>query len=217
GLPVRAIVFDLDGTLIDSLPDIADSVNQALFQLGLAQLTQEQVQSYIGSGVGNLIELSVPGGKDDPLFSDCLDLFRRQYQENIFNKTTAYHGLPEVVSQLASSCYGLAVMSNKFDILVKQLVAHFYAGSIKIALGESAQVPRKPLPDGLLAALELLQIPAMQAAYVGDSPGDIEAAHNGGLTAIGVTWGYRDAISLSQADYLVDSPAQLLQLICGNK
>ncbi len=212
-LQVKGVLFDLDGTLIDSLPDIGYSINLALADLGLNQLTLPQVQSYIGSGVTNLIELSLPQGREDVHFPACLELFRRYYQENLIRETTYYPGLPELVQQMADQGYCLGVMSNKTDALVKRLVTHFFGAAIPAAVGECAEIPRKPSPVGIQTVLHQLGLTTAQAVYVGDSPGDIITGHNAGLPVIAVTWGYRDAAALADADYLVHTTEELACLL----
>lgn len=211
------VIFDLDGTLLDTLDDLADSVNFALALYDIPCRKVAEIRSFIGNGVARLMELAMPGGRNNPCYEKCLDEFRRHYAENMRNKTGAYPGIMELLDRLSQAGYKLAIVSNKFDAAVKGLNQVFFGQYIKVAIGESEKVARKPAPDTVLKALAELGSVAARAVYVGDSEVDVLTAKNSGLCCVGVTWGFRDRAVLEQkgADYVIDRPQELLEIIAG--
>jgi phosphoglycolate phosphatase len=209
------VIFDLDGTLLNTLEDLTDSVNYALSKYGLPCRTAEEVRSFVGNGVGNLIRLSVHDGIDSPHFESCLSDFRSHYSENLQNKTGAYEGIMELLEQLSREGYRLAIVSNKYDKAVKSLSRTYFGEYIKVAIGESEGVERKPAPDTVLKALEELGAAAEKAVYVGDSEVDAQTARNSGMVFVGVTWGFRDREVLEQegAARIIDRPMELLDIL----
>ncbi len=209
------IIFDLDGTLLDTLEDLTDSVNFALELHGYPKRSIEEIRTFVGNGVGRLIELAVPGGMDDPFYSDCLEVFRTHYSKNMQNKTAPYKGIIELLKHLKEENYKLAVVSNKFDKAVKGLVREFFGDYIQVAIGESTHISRKPAPDTVFKALEELNASLDKAVYVGDSDVDVKTANNAGIKCVGVTWGFRDREVLEKegADYIIDLPMELLEII----
>jgi len=213
------MIFDLDGTLLDSLPDIEHSINHTLKHLGLPLLSMDEVQCYIGNGVYNLIELCLPGGKDDVHFNDCLTMFRTYYINHMTNRTLPYNGICQALADLDQCGCKMAVVSNKVDKAVKQLVQYFFDQYIKIAIGECPDTPRKPDPSGVLVAAAMLNVDPSKCLYVGDSPSDILTADNAGMISVGVAWGYRseDELRTAKAKYILTNPDQLLKLLDPNK
>jgi phosphoglycolate phosphatase len=209
------IIFDLDGTLLNTLEDLTDSVNDTLARHSYPPRTIAEVKNFIGNGVGRLIELSVPAGTDERECRNCLVEFRRHYAANMMNKTKTYDGIPELLRTLAEENYRIAVVSNKFDAAVKELCGFYFGEYIKAAIGESENVLKKPAPDSVLKALEELGSTAGQAVYVGDSEVDAETAGNAGIPFIGVTWGFRDRAVLEQngAESIINQPGELLDLL----
>ncbi len=210
---VKSVIFDLDGTLLNTLPDLATSINLSLADLQLPQLTIEQVQGYIGNGIASLIEKSLPHGRENPHFPRCFELFQHHYRQHLWEQTLPYPGIPELIANLSQAGYRLGVMSNKSDPLVKKLVQHFFGDTIPAAIGECAEVPRKPSPIGLLTTMQQLAVQPEETVYVGDSPGDIITGHNAGLPVIAVAWGYRPAEFLADAEALAETPEQLARLV----
>lgn len=209
------VIFDLDGTLLNTLDDLADSVNYTMNTYGFPIRTIEEVKCFVGNGVGRLIELSIPEGLNNPQFEKCLEDFRRHYAENMQIKTDAYEEIMELLEELSKKGYKLAIVSNKFDKAVKGLNRDYFEEYIKVAIGESINVKRKPAPDSVFKALEELSSTADKAVYVGDSEVDVQTAKNAGIPCVGVTWGFRGKEVLEQegADYIIDSPWELLEIL----
>lgn len=209
---LTTVLFDLDGTLLDTLGDLADSVNFALQRYDFPTISVEDTRRYIGNGYAKLIERAIPDGVDNPHFNRCLEEFAHQYKRNMMSQTKPYPGILELLAELKKKSYWMAVVSNKNDSAVKALVKHFFGESIQIAIGESAETARKPDPASVYKALEELGAEKNNAVYVGDSDVDILTARNAGLPCICVSWGFRDRELLKQngAEYIIDEPLELL-------
>jgi phosphoglycolate phosphatase len=209
------VIFDLDGTLLNTLDDLADSVNYTVGMYGFPCRKIEEVKSFVGNGVARLMELSIPDGLNNPQYEKCLADFRNHYSKNMQNKTDAYKGIMELLEKLSKEGYKLAIVSNKFDKAVKGLNQVFFGEYVKVAIGESENVSKKPAPDTVFKALEELGSTADKSVYVGDSEVDVITAKNSGIMCVGVTWGFRDREVLEQegADYIIDSPQELLKII----
>ncbi len=209
------IIFDLDGTTLDTLADLADSVNHALSQCGYPQRTYAEIRSFVGNGVANLMARAIPGGYDDPQFDSCFAAFRAHYELNMNNKTGPYAGIPELLEELKTRGYKMAIVSNKIDSAVKQLNEQFYNRYIQVAIGETENLQRKPAPDSVFKALEELGSVASNAVYVGDSEVDVQTARNAGMPCIAVTWGFRDkdVLEAEGAEYIIDSPGELMGIL----
>lgn len=209
------IIFDLDGTLLDTLDDLADSVNYALSQYNYPAKSTEDVRRFVGNGVKRLMTLSVPEGEKNPHFESCFQNFKSHYELNIQNKTVPYAGIPELLRALHAANYKLAIVSNKPDRAVKHLTEQNFSQYIQVAVGETANVRRKPAPDSVFRALKELGSTQAQAVYVGDSEVDVQTAGNAGLICVGVTWGFRDRAVLEAegADYIIDHPNELLKIL----
>jgi phosphoglycolate phosphatase len=209
------IVFDLDGTLIDTLEDLKDSVNYAMNVYGFPERSLEEIRTFVGNGVGKLIERAIPDGIENPLYKECLKVFQDHYSKNMQNKTAPYNGIKELLAELKDRGFKMAVVSNKFDSAVKELVKEFFGDYIKVAIGESENVSRKPAPDTVIKALAELGSAPDKAVYVGDSEVDVMTAKNSKLTCIGVTWGFRtrEVLEKEGAQYIIDEPHQLLSIL----
>ncbi|WPC44196.1 HAD family hydrolase [Clostridium sp. JS66] len=209
------VIFDLDGTLLNTLEDLKDSVNFALELYGFPCRKAEEIRSFVGNGVARLMELSIPNGINNPKYEKCLEDFKHHYSKNMRNKTNAYKGIMELLEQLAKENYKMAIVSNKFDKAVKELNQVYFEKYIKVAIGESKNVSKKPAPDTVFKALKELGSNTNKAVYVGDSEVDVKTAQNSKLTCIGVTWGFRDIDVLKKngADYIIDKPEELLRII----
>jgi phosphoglycolate phosphatase len=209
------VIFDMDGTLLDTLEDLTDSVNFALARHGFPCRKKEEIRSFVGNGVARLMELAIPDGVDNLHFEKCLEDFRSHYSENMQNKTGAYKGIMALLGQLSEEGYKIAVVSNKFDKAVKELSQSYFGEYIKVAIGESKNIAKKPAPDTVFKALEELGSTAEKSVYVGDSEVDVKTAKNSGLVCVGVTWGFRDREVLEQkgADYIIDMPQELLNIV----
>lgn len=212
-----AAVFDLDGTLLDTLGDLADSTNYALRLSGFPQRTLDEVRMFVGNGVARLIHLAVPQGTPPRAEAACLAQFRAHYLTNMENKTAPYPGILPLLDELSADGYALAVVSNKFDGAVKGLCQSYFGARIPVAIGESQGVARKPAPDTVLRALEELGVDAGRAVYIGDSDVDIQTAQNSGLPCLSVSWGFRDSAFLQRhgAAVIVDTPQALKRALLG--
>ena len=208
-------IFDLDGTLLNTLDDLADSVNHTLTQYGFPTRTRDEVRRFVGNGVPLLIERAVPEGTDRETQERCLAEFKKYYAENMYHKTAPYPGIPELLTALGARGVKIAVVSNKFDAAVKELCRRYYGSRIHVGIGERADVRKKPAPDSVFRALEELGASREKALYIGDSDVDVQTAKNAGLTSVGVTWGFRERALLEKegAQYIIDTPAQMLDII----
>ncbi len=215
--PYQAVIFDLDGTLLDTLDDLADSVNYALSLHGLPERSREETRSFVGNGVGRLLHLAVPAGTAPELEARCLSVFRAHYLNNMENKTAPYPGVLKLLDALTARRIPFAVVSNKFDGAVKGLCTDYFGGRVPVAIGESQGVARKPAPDTVFRALEELGAETAGAVYVGDSDVDIQTARNAGLPCLSVSWGFRSRAFLQAngAERIVDSVQDLTALLTG--
>ena len=212
-------IFDLDGTLLDTLQDLADSTNYALSLHHLPPRTVEEVRQFVGNGVGLLIHRAVPEGTAEELEGQVLRDFRAHYLLNMENRTAPYPGVLDLLDALRAAGVRTAVVSNKFDGAVKGLCQNYFGQRVEAAIGESQGVARKPAPDTVFRALaELGQAPE-GAVYVGDSDVDILTAKNAGLPCIAVSWGFRSRAFLEAngAQIIADTMQELEQLLLGRK
>ena len=209
------IIFDLDGTLLDTLEDLADAVNHALSQMQMPQRTLDEVRQFVGNGVAKLIQRAVPAGTSPEQTAQALEIFKAYYDLHKEDKTAPYAGINELLSVLHQRGYKLAVVSNKFDRAVKDLMPRYFPGLIHAAAGEDEEhgVPKKPDPTMVHRVME--ELGAQKAVYVGDSEVDMETARNSGLPCISVTWGFRarDFLLANGATVLADTPAEILELV----
>ena len=209
------IIFDLDGTLLDTLEDLHDAVNYALAQMGMPQRTIDEVRQFVGNGVAKLMERAVPTGTDPEQTAQALAIFKDYYELHKEDKTAPYAGVVELLSALHRRGYKLAVVSNKFDRAVKDLMPKYFPGLLHAAAGEDEDhgVPKKP--DPTMVHRVMAELEAEKAVYVGDSEVDLETARNSGLPCISVTWGFRDRDFLlaNGATVLADRPEELLELV----
>ncbi len=209
------VIFDLDGTLLNTLEDITDSTNYSLTQSGYPDRTLEEIRRFVGNGLGHLMELCLPDGKDNLHYEKCIADFRRHYYGNMQNKTKPYDGILELLNQLSKEHFKMAVVSNKFDLAAKKLTRDYFGNFIYVAIGDSENVARKPAPDTVFKALEELGSKADKAIYLGESEVDIETAKNSGLISVGAAWGFkgREFLEANGADYIIDHPNELLKLM----
>lgn len=194
----ETVIFDMDGTLLNTLEDLADAVNYALRQMAMPERTIEEVRTFVGNGVRRLMELSVPDGFDNPAFEEAFAKFKEYYGVHCNDKTKPYAGVLALIRELKEEGYALAIVSNKLDLAVKELAEIYFEGLIKVAIGEKEGIAKKPAPDTVYAALRELHKPAETAVYVGDSEVDLMTAKNAGLSCISVLWGFRDEAFLRE-------------------
>lgn len=209
------IIFDLDGTLLNTLEDLQDSVNYALDRAGLALYSLEEIRRFVGNGVMRLMELAVPEGKENDKFDTVFADFKAHYSVHCNDKTGLYPGVERLLAKLKQRGYKLAIVSNKYHDAVQELQKQYFAAYLEVAIGEKEGIRRKPAPDTVLKALELLGSSKERAVYVGDSEVDIETAANTGMDCIAVTWGFRTREEQIKAGGRVfaDSPLEILDLL----
>lgn len=212
---VKAVIFDLDGTLLYTLEDLTDSTNYALSAFDYPPKTIEEVKSFVGNGVSLLIERAIPNGKSNPNFNECLELFKTHYSQNMYNKTMPFDGIIKTLTTLKNDGYMLGVVSNKFDSAVKELCNRYFNGLIDIAIGQREGINKKPSPDSVLEVMKELDVTPDESVYIGDSEVDILTAQNCNIPCISVTWGYKsiDFLYDNGAGVLVYSPEELLELL----
>ena len=210
-----SIVFDLDGTLLDTLEDLADAVNHALASCTDTRRSIDEVRSFVGNGVRLLMIRALPGGEGNPHFEQAFSVFREYYAAHCRDHTRPYPQILELLRELSSRGLKLGIVSNKSDREVKELSRVFFGGLVSSALGERPGVRRKPEPDSLLEAMKELGSPAERTLYVGDSDVDIRTAANAGVPCVSVTWGFRteEFLRASGASAVIHAPLELLSLV----
>lgn len=211
----QTAVFDLDGTLLDTLEDLYLATNMALESHSLPPRTRDEVRMFVGNGVEMLILRAVPDDTDEDTVLWVLADFKRIYSSICEDHTKPYDGILDMLTALRERGVRIAVVSNKFDAATKKLCAKYFGELVEVAIGERAGVRKKPAPDTVLEALRELGVTAEGAVYVGDSDVDIATAKNVGIPCISVTWGLRDEDFLlaNGATTPVDTPDRLLKLI----
>lgn len=212
---IEAVIFDLDGTLLNTLYDLTDSVNWALEKYGLPSRSMEEVRSFVGNGLRNLMLQAVPEGENNPVFESLFEFFREYYKTHCNIKTVPYEGIIELMKELKGRDIKMAIVSNKIDAGVKELNSIYFSEYVEVAIGEREGIGRKPEPDSVLEALRLLGVDAEHAVYVGDSDVDIQTAKNADVRCISVSWGFRDEAFLmeSGAGIMIDRPLELLEYL----
>lgn len=211
----KACIFDLDGTLTDTLEDLKNAVNFTMKSFGFPERTTDEVRRFVGNGAVKLIERSVPAGTDKETQAEALIKYSGFYSNHLNDNTKPFDGIPELLAKLKEMSIRTAVVSNKDDGPVKEIVRGFFGELIDFSVGRKDGIPAKPSPEGVTEALTALDCRAGEAIYIGDSDVDVQTAHNSGLLCIGVTWGFRDRELLieSGADYIADSADEILRII----
>ncbi len=211
------VIFDLDGTLLDTLYDLRDSTNFALSFFGFPERSTDEIRAFVGNGIGNLIEKALGAGKEHPDYDKVFNKFKEHYAENCNNLTCAYNGVDELLAYLKEKGIKLAVVSNKVDFAVKELCKRYFNGIIDIAIGETEKIRRKPYPDEVEAALTLLGSKKENSLYIGDSEVDILTGKNTDIDVLAVTWGFRskDALISAGAKFIADDTEEVKAFIFG--
>ncbi len=213
---IRTVVFDLDGTLLDTLDDLAASVNHALRTHGLPERSTAEVRRFLGNGIRYLMRHAAGESLSEEAFEPVFESFRTHYVKHCLDRTRPYPGIMPLLQELKQRGVKMAIVSNKLHPAVQELSQRFFDGYISSAVGESATVRRKPNPDAVLAALKELDATPDEAIYVGDSEVDLATAKNAGLPCALVLWGFRDEPflrSLSGADCYIARPEELLKRV----
>lgn len=209
------IIFDLDGTLLDTLDDLTDSINRMLGQKGYPLRTRDEIREYIGNGAKALVKKALPEGVPDSEVKECLKIYRGIYLENMYEKTRPYDGVDETLKKLKSLGISIGVVSNKPDEATVRMCRHYFGDTLDAVVGDSPERKKKPAPDNIYEAISRLGTDSGKILFVGDSDVDMETAHNAGLDCAGVAWGYRPRELLREhgADYIIETASELIALI----
>ena len=212
---IKAVIFDLDGTLLDTLDDLAAAVNHALHTCGYPIRTRDEVRAFIGNGVVKLMQRAMPSDVSQAEFDRCFASFRSYYLSHMTDLTCVFPGILPLLQTLRERGIQTAVVSNKLHAGVTGLCQDYFGDLLFCAFGVQEESERKPNPVNVFRALEHLGVQKEHAVYVGDSEVDVQTAKNAGLRCVGVTWGYRDKDTLLQsgASALIDTPQELLTQI----
>lgn len=214
-MKIKNIIFDMDGTILNTLDDICDSVNYMMQSCGYEPLPFYKVKEYVGNGVKTLISRCLPKSCTQDEFLKCFSVFSQHYDLNKNNKTAPYVGILEALKELKILGYSMAVVSNKYHNAVCELTDLLFGDYISVAIGECEKTLPKPNPSGVWLAIELLNGKREESVYIGDSEVDAQTAKNSGLPFIGVTWGFRDLAVLENegADRIVNYPCEIIKAI----
>lgn len=212
---ITTVIFDLDGTLLDTLSDLAGSVNHALSVHGFPARTRQEVRAFLGNGIRQLMLQAVPYELEADRFESVLATFRAHYVDHCLDLTAPYEGIDALLKALKARGIRLAIVSNKLDPAVQELRDHFFAASIPLAIGESPAIRRKPNPDSLFEAMRRLGSKPEETLYVGDSEVDLETACRAGVRCVTVLWGFRDEDFLrgAGATCCVSEPSGILEIV----
>ena len=198
---ITTIVFDMDGTVLNTLEDLTVSMNYVLSKFGMPEHKLEEYRLFFGNGVGEALRLSLPEGTSEDIIDEMLPVFKEHYDAHCLDKTGPYDGILDVMRELKLRGYKTAIVSNKIDSAVKELHQRFFGDSVDIAIGEQPGINRKPAPDMVNLALKELGSSKEESVYIGDSEVDFMTAENSGLPCISVLWGFRDK------DFLIEQGA----------
>lgn len=207
-------IFDLDGTILDTLLDLANAVNFSMRSKGFPERTVDEVRSFIGNGIKVLIKRAVPQETSEKDYAEALEIFTKYYIEHIADYTKPYDGIIDVINELKSKGCKTAVVSNKAHFAAQAVVKDFFGDIFDVVVGKMDEFPSKPEPDSLLYTIKNLGVKAEDCIYIGDSDVDVLTAHNAGLPCIGVTWGNRDedVLLASGAEYIAHTPKEILDI-----
>ena len=209
----RNIIFDLDGTLLNTIEDLTDGVNHVMEMYGYNTYSISQIKSFVGNGIMKLMETAVPNGKENEKFDEMYNEFKSYYTNHCRIKTRPYDDILNLLGLLKEQDYGLAIVSNKNDGAVKELAEYFFDDYINIAIGQSETTRKKPVPDTVYEAMK--ELPKGACLYVGDSEVDKMTADNAGTDCVLVSWGFRDKAMLESLKPLsvIDSPKELIAIV----
>lgn len=213
----KAVLYDMDGTVLDTLADLTDAVNHTLVHFGLPEVSARRVRAALGNGAARLIAAALPQGTDSALADKVLQYYKPYYAANCKVKTAPYRGIVELMQRLNAAGVRQAVISNKPDGAVRRLAEEFFPGLLEFAVGESETVRRKPCPDAVNAAVAAMGLEKAECVYIGDTEVDILTAQNAGLDCIAVAWGFRDEDELlrSGAKTIVHTADELYTALAG--
>ena len=217
--PITTIVFDMDGTVLNTLEDLTVSMNYVLEKFGMPGHTVEEYRLFFGNGVKEALRLAMPEDASTEVIDEMLPIYKEHYDAHCLDKTGPYDGIVEAMEELKRRGYKLAIVSNKIDSAVKELNNKFFSKAVEVAIGEKPGVNRKPAPDMVEVALKEMGSSKEEAVYIGDSEVDFMTAKNSGLPCISVLWGFRDKDYLiEQGAYcFADKPSDIIQILEENK
>lgn len=209
------LIFDLDGTLLNTITDLHNALNYALKAHGFPEKTEQQTQQLLGNGIDILVAGALPEGKENPRFAETYATFKAYYSEHLNDNTAPYEGIIPLLQQLKARHIKMGIVSNKFDEGVKALAKQYFTGLIDLAQGTSDTVKKKPAPDAVFALIKELHAENENNLYIGDSDVDIETAKNADIPCISVSWGFRSKAFLKSinAHPIIDTPEELLKHI----
>ena len=209
------VIFDLDGTLLNTLEDLQSSVNYALAAYQMPQRSLEEIRRFVGNGVQRLIELAVPQKTSKEMLENVFAAFKEHYAIHCNDKTDLYPGIPELLIRLKTEGFRTAIVSNKLQEGVDTLYKQYFEECVEVAIGAREGIRKKPAPDSVFEAMKLLNAQKNRTVYIGDSEVDIATAHNAGLPCIAVTWGFRNRQEQEEAggDVFAESPEEVLKLL----
>ena len=207
----KTYIFDLDGTLLSTLADLAASTNYALRTHHMPERSLDEVRRFVGNGVKKLMERAIPDGLNNPLFEETFATFRQHYMQHNLDTTQPYPGIMQLLEQLKAEGKNIAVVSNKFYAATRELCRHFFGDLVPVAIGEREDIRKKPSPDTVIEALRELGVDKEGAVYIGDSDVDIMTAKNSGMPCVSVLWGFRDKEFLLEhgATTLISQPEDM--------
>ena len=216
----KAVLFDMDGTLLDTLDDLTSAVNRTMRLYAYPEHTRDEVRQFVGNGVNRLFELALPGGAGDPNFAEAVADYRIWYNAHAEIETKPYPGIPELLEALELEGIASAVVSNKPDAATKKLTERFFP-AVKISVGENeaAGILRKPAPDMVFEALSQMGVSVSDCVYVGDSEVDLRTAEAAGCRVVSVLWGFRsrEQLAAEGARVFAPTPADLFFLLTGKQ
>ena len=214
---INTVVFDMDGTVLNTLDDLTISVNYTMEKFGFPQRTLDDYRRAFGSGIRRAIELTVPEGTSQEVIDEMVPVFKAHYDVHCLDKTGPYEGILDLMKELKKRGYKMAIVSNKIDSAVKELNQKFFSEAIDVAIGELDGIKRKPAPDMVMKALKELGSSADEAVYIGDSEVDFATANNSNLPCISVLWGFRDKAYLEEigAEIFAEEPGEVLDILAN--
>lgn len=212
---IKAVIFDMDGTLLNTLDDVVDAVNHSLNKFGFKEYSSDEIRNAVGNGVRILMKRLAPEDISDEVFEDFLAYFIEYYSKNMNNKTCPYDNIIPMLKKLRADGYKIGILSNKFDSAVKELSDKYFLNLVDVAVGQKDGVEEKPAPDGIFEVAKALGVEIDECVYVGDSEVDIQTANNAGIDCISVTWGFKtvDFLYKNGATRLAYIPEDICELL----
>ena len=211
----KAVIFDMDGTILNTLEDLKNATNYSLRQFGMPERSLEEVRMFVGNGIRKLVERAVPSGTSEEKIAQVLDVFLEYYEIHSADNTSPYPGILELVEKLKKSGIKTAVSTNKADVPAQELGREYFNGIFDLIVGQQDGLKVKPAPDSVNKILSILDIQKEDAIYIGDSDVDVQTAKNSGLDFIGVSWGFRgrEFLEKNGAKNIVDNANEILDLV----